>query len=63
MGNCHKVPLNKAKSYLLMFNSFKSNCTSKVVLEYEKNHNTFSIHLKPEFILEEKDFKRKPKSN
>jgi RNA polymerase sigma-70 factor (family 1) len=61
--NCHKVPLNKAKSYIYTIanNSYLNQIAhQKVVLEYEKK----SKHLQytsesPEFILEEKDFKRK----
>ena len=61
--NCHKVPLSKAKSYIYTIannSSLNQIAHQKVVLEYEKNSNQIQHTFEsPEFILEEKDFKRK----
>lgn len=61
--NCHKVPLNKAKSYIYTIannSSLNQIAHQKVVLEYEKNSNQMQhTSESPEFILEEKEFKRK----
>lgn len=61
--NCAAVPIEKAKSYIYIIannNSLNEIAHQKVVLEYEKNFTGLDkTNENPEFILEEKQFKRK----
>jgi len=60
--NCHKIPPNKAKSFLfttannLMLNVISHN---KVVLRYTKTPRKYHTNESPEFLLEEKQYSEK----
>ncbi|MCD2258348.1 RNA polymerase sigma factor [Psychroserpens luteolus] len=61
-NNCAKVPIEKAKSYLLTLvkNAFFNELDhQKVVLKYQKTKSDSRVnHEDPEFVLREKEFRK-----